>query len=154
LGAGTALPSLISHSCGYRVCITDIKKNIPLIKEILQENNIEINQNCFVEPLHWDNVDDINSIKKKTSLDTFDIIMGSEILYLDEYFDDLINVIKTFSHSHTLTFIAFKIRIKEMADQFFEKLSQYFDYFYVENEEVLKVYPRADRLKVIIAKLK
>ena len=153
LGAGTALPSIIARKLGYnKIVITDLKAFVPFIEEILKINNITVNDNTIVSSMNWQSSDDIT--KLKITNETFDIIIGSDILYLDEYFDDLIHLFRELSNKNTIIIISFKVRLIEVNNEFFEKFSIHFEYTYIADDFIKKYYPLVNKLKVIIAKLK
>ncbi|MCQ2816064.1 MAG: protein N-lysine methyltransferase family protein, partial [archaeon] len=102
LGAGTALPSLACLCKGLNVITTDLQKFMPFINEIFEMNKNEFNKESKYKiiPLDWTNEDNIKEIK--TNCEKFDLIIGSELIYLDDVFDDLIKVLKEFSDSNTI----------------------------------------------------
>ena len=151
LGAGTALPTIFAAKLGHKVVITDLKKNINLIKENIILNNLKENDSVKVETLSWEKEDDIKRIKGESPV--FDVIIGSELIYMDEYFDDLINVLKNFSNSETVMIISYKIRHPDIVDCFFKKFTQIFSYNHVEDELLLKNYPLRNKLKILFARL-
>lgn len=150
LGAGTALPSIFSAMLGHSVLITDIKKNINLIKDNVGLNKLYDNQGVKVDTFFWESQDDIKKIKDISPL--FDVIIGSELIYMEEYFDDLINVLGGFSNSDTLIILSYKIRHPDIIDSFFKKFSQVFSYNYIDDDLLLKYYPLKNKLKIILAK--
>jgi predicted nicotinamide N-methyase len=154
LGAGTALPSIFCSHLGHKVIITDIKKNIEFIKNIINENSFEneVSALPIVKELNWENNEHIESIKIISEY--FDVIIGSELIYMDEYFDDLIKVLKTFSSPTTKIILSYKIRLPELVDNFFNKFSQYFEYEHVDEKIVANYHPLTNKLKILIAKLK
>ena len=158
LGAGTALPSMVSLVKGnFFVITTDIKKLIPQINNIF-----EINKNIFhkesqsiVTDLSWEKNEDINKVKKLVDNKLFDLIIGSELVYLDDLFDDLINVIRTFSDENTFIILSYKIRLPSMVEDFTNKLKQYFDIIYIDYELKNELYPNPEKLQLIqIKKIK
>jgi predicted nicotinamide N-methyase len=158
LGAGTALPSIFSLAVNsnHKVTITDIAKFIQFIEDNVALNKALIsdtNSNSYkIEKLHWENKVHINTIKTHTN--KFDYIIGSEIIYLDEYFDDLMNLLKEFSDINTQIFLSYKIRLPEMVDSFLSKLTENnFTYTYIQDDIVKKFYPCVHKLKIIIVKL-
>jgi len=150
LGAGTALPSIFSAMLGHSVLITDIKKNFNLIKDNIELNKLNENQGVKADTFFWESHDDINKIKDTSPV--FDVIIGSELIYMEEYFDDLINVLASFSNSETLIILSFKIRHPDIIKSFFNKFSQVFSYNYIDDDLLLKYYPLKNKLKLILAK--
>jgi predicted nicotinamide N-methyase len=158
LGAGTALPSLVSLVKGnYTVVTTDIPKLIPQINNIM-----ELNKKCFnkesksiVIDLSWEKNEDIEKVKKFMNNKSFDLIIGSELVYLDDLFDDLINVIRTFSDENTFIILSYKVRLPSMVEDFTNKLKKYFEIIYIDYQLKNELYPNPEKLQLIqIKKIK
>ena len=157
LGAGTSLPSLASLIKGYNVFTTDIPKFIPFINDImdLNRNLFHKNSNSNVIQLSWEKKEDIQVVKDKMNNKPFDLIIGSELIYLDDLFDDLINVIREFSDDKTIIILSYKIRLPSMIEDFLERLIKYFEIEYIDYELENELYPKPDKLKLIkIKKIK
>jgi len=106
--------------------------------------------------LNWDKKEDYENLKNEFKIEKFEIIIGSELIYLEEYFDDLINVLKEFSgdldnNNKTAIFLSFKIRLPELTQAFLDKFSAVFYYKYIDEEIVKKFYPNPQKLKIIYA---
>lgn len=158
LGAGTALPSLISlvHN-NYTVVTTDIPKLIPMINEIFDLNRKNFNKNAksFVTQLSWEKKEDIENVKKYMGNKPFDVIIGSELVYLDDLFDDLINVIRNFSDENTFIILSYKIRLPSMVENFMNKLKEFFEIIFINYQLKNELYPNPDKLQLIqIKKIK
>lgn len=158
LGAGTALPSLVSLVKGnFNVVTTDIPKLIPMIKDIMEMNKQIINKDSksFVTELSWEKKSDIEKVQKYMNNKPFDLIIGSELIYLDDLFDDLINVIRTFSDDNTFIILSYKIRLPSMIEDFTNKLKQYFEIIYIDYQLKNQLYPNPEKLQLIqIKKIK
>ncbi len=152
LGAGTALPSMFSAMLGHSVLITDIKKNIDLIKDNIVLNKLNENQGVKVETFFWESQDDIKKIKDISPV--FDVIIGSELVYMEDYLDDLINVLSSFSNSETLIILSYKLRHRDIIDSFVKNFSQVFSFNYIDDDLLLKYYPLKNKLQIILAKKK
>jgi len=119
--------------------------------------NSDSYENIKITELNWDKKDDSEKIKKEFNIEKFDIIIGSELIYLEEYFDDLINVLKEFSgnldssNMKTAIFLSFKIRLPELTQAFLDKFSVDFNFEYLEEAIVKKYYPNTQKLKIIYA---
>jgi len=90
LGAGTGLAGIVASKLGAQVTLTDLKKNLNILKR-----NIDINFNVtesrpLVKELEW-NVD-----LKNFSLNTYNLIIGADIIYSVETFRDLLKTIDYF----------------------------------------------------------
>ena len=158
LGAGTALPSLVSlvHN-DYTVVTTDVPKLIPQINEIfdLNKKNFNKNSKSLVTELSWEKKEDIEKVKKYMGNKPFDVIIGSELVYLDDLFDDLINVIRNLSDEKTFIILSYKIRLPSMVENFMNKLKEYFEIIFIDYQLKNELYPNPDKLQLIqIKKMK
>ena len=79
----------------------------------------------------------------------FDLIIGSELVYLDDLFDDLINVIRTFSDENTFIILSYKIRLPSMVEDFTTKLKKYFEIIYIDYQLKNELYPNPEKLQLI-----
>ena len=152
LGAGTALPSLVSLISGnYHVVTTDIKKLIPMINDIMElnKNNFNKDSKSDVVELSWENQKNIENVQKLMDNKKFDLIIGSELVYLDDLFDDLINVIRTFSDEETFIILSYKIRLPSMVEDFTNKLKKYFEIIYIDYQLKNELYPNPEKLQLI-----
>lgn len=151
LGAGTALPSIAALIKGYNVVTTDIPKLIPFVDDIITMNK-EIyakSSQSKVIKLSWENKEDIEAVKKLNNNEAYDLIIGSELIYLDDLFDDLINTLRELSNEKTVIIMSYKVRLQEMVDDFISKVSQYFKIEYINNELMNETYPRPEKMKLI-----
>ena len=152
LGAGTALPSLVSLVKGnYTVVTTDIPKLIPQINNIMELNKQNFNKESksIVTELSWEKSEDIEKVKKIMDNKPFDLIIGSELVYLDDLFDDLINVIRTFSDENTFIILSYKVRLPSMVEDFTNKLKKYIEIIYIDYLLKNELYPNPEKLQLI-----
>ena len=158
LGAGTALPSLVSLvKNNYTVVTTDTAKLIPMINEIFELNkkNFCKEAKSFVTELNWEKIEDIEKVKKYMDNKPFDVIIGSELVYLDDLFDDLINVIRNLSDENTFIILSYKIRLPSMVENFTNKLKEFFEIIYIDYQLKNELYPNPEKLQLIqIKKIK
>ena len=158
LGAGTALPSLVSLiKNNYTVFTTDTNKLVPMIKEIFELNKKNFNKEAksYVTELSWEKKEDIEKVKKLMDNKSFDVIIGSELVYLDDLFDDLINVIRSLSDENTFIILSYKIRLPSMVENFTNKLKEYFEIIYIDYQLKKELYPNPEKLQLIqIKKIK
>ena len=151
LGAGTALPSLTALVKGYSVITTDLPKFVPFMKDIISLNThlfSNANQSTVCQ-LSWENQKDIDYVKSLNNNKPFDLIIGSELIYLDDLFDDLINVLKQLSNESTMILLTYKIRLQEMVDDFINKVTKYFNIEYINYELTNQLYPKPEKLKLV-----
>ena len=151
LGAGTGVPSIASLIRGSNTIITDLPNYIPFLNEIIElnKNNFNKNSTFNILPLDWSKEKDIENIKKINNNKAFDIIIASELIYLDDLFDDLINVLKTFSDENTFIILSYKIRLPEMIEEFMNKLKVYFKIENIDYDLKNELYPKPEKLKLI-----
>ena len=152
LGAGTALPSLVSLIKGsFQVVTTDMPKLIPQINDIFELNKKHFNKEAksIIAELSWEKNEDIEKIKNVMENKPFDLIIGSELVYLDDLFDDLINVIRTFSDENTFIILSYKIRLPSMVEDFTTKLKKYFEIIYIDYQLKNELYPNPEKLQLI-----
>lgn len=154
LGAGTALPSLACLVLGKKVVTTDIKKFVPFMQEIvdINKNNFSVEAQSTVLELSWENQETIENVKKIES--TFDLIIGSELIYLDDLFDDLINVLSQFSTEKTIILFSYKIRLPTMVEDFMNRVSKKFTIENIEYDLKDNLYPKPDKMKLMLLKKK
>ena len=158
LGAGTALPSLVSLvKNNHTVVTTDTAKLIPMINEIFELNkkNFSKEAKSFVTELNWEKIEDIEKVKKYMDNKPFDVIIGSELVYLDDLFDDLINVIRNLSDENTFIILSYKIRLPSMIENFTNKLKVFFEIIHIDYQLKNELYPNPEKLQLIqIKKIK
>jgi predicted nicotinamide N-methyase len=154
LGAGTSLPGLFLYKKGHNVVLTDIKKFVPFITENVKLNTKEnySEQNTIqVCPLDWEDGGDISNLKQ--NYQKFDYIIGAELVYQEDHFDPLINVLSEISDLNTKIILSFKIRIPELTQTFLTKLSIKFNYEFLDEALYKSFYPNK-KLKIISITLK
>ena len=151
LGAGTALPSIVCLIKGLRVVTTDIPKMIPFIEEIINNNKSSFNKNShsIISELSWEKEEDIQRIFELNKKNPFDLIIGSELIYLDDLFDDLIHVLDILSDKNTIILFSYKIRLPEMVEQFLQKLKQKFEIKFIDFALKNELYTNPDKLQLI-----
>ena len=149
LGAGTSLPGMLAALLDYNVILTDLGLLMKFIEKNISLNFPEKNSKTIkLQKLEWANQDDMKTIKG-----SFDFIFGSEIIYIEETFEDLIATMKYYSSLKTKIILVYKIRLPERTAKFFRLLSEEFDY--VEIGQVkLQEYLRHPDLHLVVATLK
>lgn len=78
IGCGLALPSFVATRFGGNVIATDFHADVPLF---LKKNQSENKINFQYEVMNWRNEIE----RTKTSLGTFDLVLGSDILYESQH---------------------------------------------------------------------
>lgn len=148
LGAGTALPGIVTGLLGYNVIITDLGKLMPFV-----EKNVALNikpecKNVACHELEWGNKSHFEKIGQK-----FDIIFGAELIYLEETFEDLVKTFLEFSADNTIILMTYKIRLQWKVDQFFQKFDEYFDKTLVQTDILTQYHPNPSQY-LVVAQLK
>ncbi len=82
LGAGLGAPGLMAAKVGYQVTLSDYEQLILDFERINAAASKLVNVNCLM--LDWLN---------PPEMERFDVILGAEILFRDEFFQPLLNVL-------------------------------------------------------------
>lgn len=151
LGAGTSLPSIVLKLMGYKVVITDLK----YLQEFVRKNvalNIDIeSKDLAIRELDWGKREDMDEIKKIS--DSFGFIICSELIYIEESFDDLVKTLFEFSSPETQIIFSYRIRMKEKFEGFLEKLQPLFRVTFIEDLKLSDLHPN-ENLHIMIAQRK
>lgn len=152
LGSGTSLPSIVLALMKIQVVITDLKYLIEFVKKNVSLNlDIENARNLFIKDLEWGNEKNMNEIKLITK--KFDFILCSELIYIEESFDDLILTLQEFSDEKTIILFSYRMRMKEKFQNFIEKLEKSFEVKYIERKYLENLHPNED-LYLMTAQIK
>ncbi|XP_078536442.1 protein N-lysine methyltransferase METTL21A isoform X1 [Lissotriton helveticus] len=104
LGAGTGLVGIVAALLGADVTITDRKVALEFLESNVRANlPTHIQQNVSVMELTWGH--DLESFSR-----TFDLILGADIVYLEDTFDDLLKTLEHLCSEHTVILLACRIR--------------------------------------------
>eukprot|EP00455_Lapot_gusevi_P011822 TRINITY_DN1552_c0_g1_i1.p1 TRINITY_DN1552_c0_g1~~TRINITY_DN1552_c0_g1_i1.p1 ORF type:complete len:223 (+),score=31.94 TRINITY_DN1552_c0_g1_i1:113-781(+) len=124
LGSGTGICGIVCALLGANVTLTDIGKHIDLLKQNVQENAGDAAERIQVFEYPWG--------KERAELGwldaSYDFILGSDIIYDANYFDDLIQSLLELSSAKTVTLLAFQKRDPADLMLFFHKLGHHFRY--------------------------
>ena len=115
----------------------------------MNKNNFNKESKSLITDLSWEKNEDIEKVKKYMNNKSFDLIIGSELVYLDDLFDDLINVIKTFSDKNTFIILSYKVRLPSMVEDFTNKLKRFFEIIYIDYQLKNELYPNPEKLQLI-----
>uniref|UniRef100_A0A8D2AM54 Protein N-lysine methyltransferase METTL21A n=1 Tax=Sciurus vulgaris TaxID=55149 RepID=A0A8D2AM54_SCIVU len=120
LGAGTGLVGIVAALLGAHVTITDRKVALEFLKSNVQANlPPHIQPKAVVKELTWgQNLGDF-------SPGEFDLILGADIIYLEETFTDLLQTLDHLSSNHSLILLACRIRY-ERDNSFLAMLEEQF----------------------------
>ncbi|KAM6178550.1 protein N-lysine methyltransferase METTL21A [Rhynchocyon petersi] len=105
LGAGTGLVGIVAALLGAHVTITDRKVALEFLKSNVQANlPPHIQPKAVVKELTWgQNLGDF-------SPGEFDLILGADIIYLEETFTDLLHTLGYLCSDHSVILLACRIR--------------------------------------------
>ena len=145
LGAGTGLVGIVACLLGANVVITDTKDALNRTIENVEGNlgsckstiAVENKGSHKVEILHWGQ----NLEKWKNT--SWDIILGADIVYVQETFKDLLETLKVLTESNKKTLILLSCRIRYQRDlDFLDILKTDFivDELLYDKERDVKVY--------------
>lgn len=134
LGSGTGILGLSVATLGVHVVLTDPAIDVNLseqessntidqLRMNLEHNRDVIDKRTTVEKLLWGNKDDIEYIKGK--YETFDLIIGSDLLYDPFKFPSLLSTVVELSGTDTITIFGGTKRHVEK--QLIPLASKYFD---------------------------
>ncbi|KAM6152459.1 protein N-lysine methyltransferase METTL21A [Erethizon dorsatum] len=105
LGAGTGLVGIVAALLGAHVTVTDRKVALEFLKSNVQANlPPHIQTNTVVKELTWgQNLESFSSGE-------FDLILGADIIYLEETFTDLLQTLDYLCSDHSVILLACRIR--------------------------------------------
>ncbi|XP_027446922.1 protein N-lysine methyltransferase METTL21A isoform X2 [Zalophus californianus] len=105
LGAGTGLVGIVAALLGAHVTITDRKVALEFLKSNVQANlPPHIQPKAVVKELTWGQ--NLGSY----SPGEFDLILGADIIYLEETFADLLKTLEHLSSNRSVILLACRIR--------------------------------------------
>lgn len=105
---------------GAHTTITDLEKAIPYLTEVVNTNLPKRFEGQFtVQALDWR-----KNLESRTK--TYDVILGADIIYIEETFPDLLRTIEHLSDENTLVYISCRIRYTRDSN-FLQMLSEVFD---------------------------
>ncbi|XP_005397037.1 PREDICTED: protein N-lysine methyltransferase METTL21A [Chinchilla lanigera] len=105
LGAGTGLVGIVAALLGAHVTVTDRKVALEFLKSNLQANlPPHVQTNTVVKELTW------GQNLESFSPGEFDLILGADIIYLEETFTDLLQTLDYLCSHHSVILLACRIR--------------------------------------------
>lgn len=119
LGAGTGLVGMVAALMGGQVVITDRLEVINFLRSTVKQNLPEyIFQQTVVEVLDW-------TTDREKHTETYDVILGADIVYIEDSFEDLLKTLLKLSHRDTVIFLSCRIRY-DRDTNFLQRLSEFF----------------------------
>ena len=103
LGAGLGAPGLVAATRGYKVTLSDYEPHILDFQRVSAAAN-ELTDVDF-RMIDW---------TKPPEMDPFDIIIGAEILFRDDFFQPLLNVFRKYLAENGTIYIAHDVRRKSV----------------------------------------
>uniref|UniRef100_A0A914W7S7 Uncharacterized protein n=1 Tax=Plectus sambesii TaxID=2011161 RepID=A0A914W7S7_9BILA len=120
LGAGTGLPSMAAvHAGASSVIATDIPSAIDLLQGNIARN-VPSNSPVTVRPLIWG-----RPLDQQINLPV-DLILGADLVYNEEVFEDLKATLLTYASNHTTILMTSRIRYPKDR-RFYRSLGDSFD---------------------------
>ncbi|XP_074047612.1 protein N-lysine methyltransferase METTL21A [Macrotis lagotis] len=134
LGAGTGLVGIVAALLGAHVTITDRKIALEFLKSNVQANlPLDIQPKAVVKELTWgQNLGNFSSEK-------FDLILGADIIYLEETFVDLLQTLEYLCTDHSIILLSCRIRY-ERDQNFLKMLGKHFTVLKVHYDPEKDVY--------------
>ncbi|XP_069107770.1 protein N-lysine methyltransferase METTL21A-like [Argopecten irradians] len=135
LGAGSGIVGIVAALLGGKVTITDLDEALDYINEVVDDNIKSIpGLEVRVQSLDW------TKDWPDYSAD-YDIVLGADIIYIEELFDDLLKTFLQVCHENTKVLLSWRYRY-DRDKQFLEMMRQHFtleEIFYDSSRDV-KIY--------------
>ena len=124
LGSGTGMSGIAACMLGAEVTFTDLEGSLDVCL-----SNIELNLNSTrghsyeVKPLNW-----CQDLKTEWGGKKFDFIIGADLIYIEDVFEDLVRTIGFFMglNEDTVMYLSGKIRYEERYGKFRKMLDKKF----------------------------
>ena len=136
LGSGTGFSGIIASLLGGDVTLTDL----PGCLDVCRNNvglNLDPNINKYsVVPLKWN-----ENLKKDWSDKHFDYIIGADLVYIEDTFQDLVDTLSFFSRTNNpKIYLSGKIRYEKRFKQFKDILEKDFKLNYLKFDNTTNNY--------------
>lgn len=133
LGAGTGVAGLAAARQGAEVFVTDLPEMLPLLAANIGANSLAARAEAM--PLRWGNEYDLEAALARGP---FDLVIGTDILYAPERFDDLLATLLELTAPGAQVMLAYPRRFTEGV--FFEDAEDDFDVLAWEDEIDVNVF--------------
>ncbi|XP_018415902.1 PREDICTED: protein N-lysine methyltransferase METTL21A [Nanorana parkeri] len=132
LGAGTGLVGIVATLLGAEATVTDREIALEFLKTNVHDNlPTDLLHKVSVKPLTWG--------KGLEDFSPFDVIVGADIIYLEETFQDLLKTILHLSTENTVILLSCKLRYQR-DHQFLDMMRQHFSVVQVLYDQKVDVY--------------
>ncbi|XP_060067340.1 protein N-lysine methyltransferase METTL21A-like [Ylistrum balloti] len=135
LGAGSGIVGIVAALLGGKVTITDLDVALEYINEVVEENlRDKPGLDVQVKGLDW------TKDWSKFSAD-YDIVLGADIIYIEELFDDLLKTFLQICHENTVVVLSWRYRY-DRDNQYLDLMRKHFTLkkiFYDSSRDV-KIY--------------
>ncbi|XP_035700110.1 protein N-lysine methyltransferase METTL21A-like [Branchiostoma floridae] len=142
LGAGTGLVSIVASLLGAKVTTTDCGETLPCARGNVPRNTeLRAKHEPVVRRLEWGTTD-LDDFGPK-----YDYIMGSDIIYKEETFQDLYKTIMHLAGAETVLYLAGRIRFS-VDEDFLDTLKHdfYLSCVYEDTDREVYIY-RGEKLR-------
>ncbi|XP_071977148.1 protein N-lysine methyltransferase METTL21A isoform X3 [Engystomops pustulosus] len=132
LGAGTGLVGIVAALLGGDVTVTDRDMAMEFLKSNVYDNlPKELEHRMSVKPLNWG--------VGLENYSPFDVILGADIIYLEETFQDLLKTLIHLSSEHTVILLSCRLRYQR-DHNFLDMMRKHFTVDQVHYDKNLDVY--------------
>eukprot|EP01087_Luapelamoeba_hula_P000099 TRINITY_DN10053_c0_g1_i1.p1 TRINITY_DN10053_c0_g1~~TRINITY_DN10053_c0_g1_i1.p1 ORF type:complete len:257 (+),score=25.95 TRINITY_DN10053_c0_g1_i1:78-848(+) len=141
LGSGCGLVGIVAYKLGANVVVTDMEDYMPLLRKNVERNCPGARQfeqssegetgSISAELLEWGS----NTHNHHGYGSTFDYILGSDIVYALQGFEELAESLLALSDSHTRIYLAYEHRWRDVEGYFFEVVTPHFKVTEVEQSQ-------------------
>ena len=137
LGSGTGFCGIVGSLLGANVVFTDLKECLHACKANVDLNLNSSKHSFSVKPLNWK-----DDLTKRWRDKHFDFIIGADLVYIEDTFEDLVKTLKHFSmiNKEVTILISGKIRYQERFDKFKGILEKDFKMDFLEFNESINTY--------------
>ncbi|OWF52037.1 protein N-lysine methyltransferase METTL21A-like [Mizuhopecten yessoensis] len=119
LGAGSGIVGIVAALLGGKVTITDLDIALEYINEVVDEN---LRDHPGID-VHVKNLDWTKDWSKFTA--DYDVVLGADIIYIEELFNDLLKTFLQTCHENTLVLLSWRYRY-DRDNKYLEMMRQHF----------------------------